>query len=111
MKSLGPLVLFVLTLCAAGAAVPATAEAAPAHGRVSVQPFDGETGPSLRGLVARILRGRGFRVTPGVPRVSGTGQYPSLARDNRLCAFVTGEVEERPRRHTVTFLVWNGVSG
>src|SRR5438552_10004361 len=75
----------------------------PSGMRVSVQPFTqspanagvGELGPALRAQIARLLRERGARVLTSVPRVAGTGQYPSLAHDNRLAAFVTGDLEER----------------
>jgi hypothetical protein len=79
--------------------------------RVSVQPFEGEQGPALRGQIARLLRGRGCRVVTTVPRVGGTGQYLGLARDHRLAAFVTGDLEEGRARHSITFLVWDGASG
>jgi hypothetical protein len=79
--------------------------------RVAVQPFGGELGPALRGQIARLLRGRGARVLTTLPRVGGTGQYLTLARDNRLAAFVTGDLDERPHRATITFLVWDGASG
>jgi hypothetical protein len=79
--------------------------------RVSVQPFEGELGPSLRGQIARLLRGHGCRVVTSVPRVGGTGQYLTLARDHRLAAFVTGDLEEGRTRHSVTFLVWDGATG
>jgi hypothetical protein len=100
--------LFLAGLLAA-AAVPERALAAE---RVSVQPFDGSSGPALRQQVARMLRGRGFRVLTSISRVNGTGQYLGLARDHRVTAFVTGELDERrPRYHRVTFLVWNGATG
>jgi hypothetical protein len=95
--------LSLLTSAAPAAAQPAS--------RVSVQPIEGSAGGMLRAQIARILRGRGYRVVTSIARVGGTGQYPGLARDHRLCAFVTGDIEERPRRHTVTFLVWDGASG
>lgn len=44
-------------------------------------------------------------------RYEGTGQYPSLARDHHLAAFVTAGVEERGRWQHVMFLVWNGLTG
>lgn len=91
------------------AAVPGRALAAE---RVSVQPFDGNSGAALRQQVARMLRGRGFRVLTSISRVNGTGQYRELARDHRVTAFVTGELDERrPGHHRVTFLVWNGATG
>jgi hypothetical protein len=46
-----------------------------------------------------------------LPRFDGTAQYPSVARDNRLAAFVTGDVEERGKWRSITFLVWNGSTG
>jgi len=79
--------------------------------RVSVQPIAGEHGPALRAQVARILRGRGCRVTTALGAVSGTGQYPELARDNRLAAFVVADLVEGTHRDSVTFLVWDGASG
>jgi|GEM_PF-2488048 len=79
--------------------------------RVAVQPIAGEQGPALRAQVARLLRGRGCRVTTSLAAVSGTGQYPELARDNRLSAFVVADLVEGARRDSVTFLVWDGATG
>jgi hypothetical protein len=81
--------------------------------RISVQPIasEGEVGPALRAHLVRILRGRGFRVVTSVPAVSGTAQYPGLARDNHIAAFVVTEVRERATINAVTFLVWQGVDG
>jgi hypothetical protein len=90
--------------------VASTARAQPAA-RVSVQPFDGTAGPALRQQIARALRGHGYRVVTSIARVDGTGQYLSLARDHRLAAFVTGDMEEGRRRQSITFLVWNGATG
>jgi hypothetical protein len=120
--ALGAFLLAALTVAVAprvcGAASRHRARAAPARVahvrpglRVSVQPFEGELGPALRGQVARLLRGHGCRVVTALPRVAGTGQYPGLARDHRLAAFVTGDLEEGRGRHSVTFLVWDGASG
>ncbi|MEP6652151.1 MAG: hypothetical protein ABJA82_02270 [Myxococcales bacterium] len=84
-----------------------------AGAKVAVQPFDGP-GPDadeLRSLVVRIVRGRGFRPMTSLPRYDGTGQYPILARDHTLAAFVTADMEERGTAQRITFLVWNGVSG
>lgn len=103
----GPTVVLAGLAGLAAFAVPTRALAE----RVSVQPFDGAIGPVLRGQIARMLRKRGFRVVTSIPRVTGTGQYLSLARDHRLAAFVTGDVEERKTSHTITFLVWNGSNG
>ncbi len=82
------------------------------HGeKVAVQPFDGPNAEPLRGLVVRIVRGRGFRTMTKLPHYEGTGQYPGLARDHHLTAFVTADLEERGRWQRITFLVWNGVTG
>jgi hypothetical protein len=94
--------------CFVLAAAPAAAQPAP---RVSVQPIDGEAGPALRQLVVRLLRARGYRVVTNIARVDGTGQYLSLARDHRLNAFVTGDVEQGKHRSSITFLVWDGATG
>lgn len=105
-------------------------EPGPAHGRVvgrvsgtarpraktppaqiAVQPFEGPHAEPLRGLVVRIVRDRGFRPMTSLPRYEGTGQYPSLAKDYQLAAFVTADMEDRGRWQSITFLVWNGVKG
>lgn len=78
---------------------------------VAVQPIEGSQGAPLRALVSRIVRGRGFRAMTTLPHYDGTGQYPTLAREHHLAAFVTGDVEERGKWSSITFLVWNGVSG
>ncbi len=78
---------------------------------IAVQPFEGTSGPPLRALVSRIVRGRGFHAVTSLPHYDGTGQYPSVARDHHLAAFVTGDVEERGKWSSITFLVWNGTSG
>jgi hypothetical protein len=87
----------------------AWASSAPA--RISVQPLDGPVGPVLRQQIARLVRGHGFRVVTSIPRVAGTGQYLSLARDHRLAAFVTGDLEEHKTRQTLTILIWDGAGG
>jgi hypothetical protein len=79
--------------------------------RVSVQPINGELGPALRDQIARLLRSRGYRVVTSLSRVVGTGQYLSMARDHRLAAFVTADLEEGRRRHSITFLLWDGATG
>jgi hypothetical protein len=96
---------------AAGLLAMTGAGRAGAASRVSVQPFDGEDGPALRQQIGRLLRQHGFRVLTSIARVDGTGQYLTLARDHRLAAFVTGDVEAHRRRQTITFLVWNGATG
>jgi hypothetical protein len=95
-----------------GGAARRAPEPAPVRGtRVSVQPIGGEIGPAVRAQVARLLQHRGFRVLTSVPAASGTSQYPGLARENRLAAFVVADVTERGRSATVTFLVWSGEDG
>jgi len=79
--------------------------------RVSVQPIEGALGPALRDQIARLLRARGCRVVMTLPRVRGTGQYLTMARENRLAAFVSADLEEGRARDGVTFLVWDGASG
>jgi hypothetical protein len=78
-----------------------------------VQPIAtlGTTGPELRTQLVRILRGRGFRVLTSLPAVSGTAQYPVLAKDHEIAAFVVAEVEERASIDVVRFLVWQGSDG
>jgi hypothetical protein len=76
-----------------------------------VQPIEGPGGPALRAEVARILRGRGFQVVTSLPSVTGTAQYPGIAKDNSISAFVVGGTEGRAHRRSVTFLVWTGSDG
>ncbi|HEY8924284.1 MAG TPA: hypothetical protein VIU64_07880 [Polyangia bacterium] len=80
--------------------------------RIAVQPFEGgaNAGP-LRALVSRIVRGHGFRPVTTLPHYEGTGQYPNLAREHHLTAFVTAGVEQRGPWSSVTFLVWSGANG
>jgi len=78
---------------------------------VAVQPFEGPSGASVRQQIARMVRGHGFRVVTSIPRVEGTGQYPTLARDHQVAAFVTGDLEDRKTRNTITVLVWDGARG
>jgi hypothetical protein len=88
------------------------AEPAPVRGtRVAVQPIGGAVGPTLRAQVTRLLKQRGFRVLTSVPAVSGTSQYPGMAREHGLAAFVVTDVTERGRSASVTFLVWRGDDG
>jgi hypothetical protein len=102
------LLLFSAVLAAVFALHPA---AAGADERVSVQPIEGELGPVVRRDVARMLRAHGFRPITSIARVDGTGQYLTLARDHRLAALVTADIEEHRTRHTIRFLVWNGATG
>ena len=113
--------LLGLALMVAGLlARPTTAQARgrrAAHPRVltgqlvAVQPIEGTQGAPLRALVSRIVRSRGYRSMTSLPHYDGTGQYPALAREHHLTAFVTGDVEERGKWSSITFLVWNGVTG
>ncbi len=87
--------------------------AAAARPRVAVQPF---TGPSpekeqVRRIVARIVARHGFRVLTSIPAVSGTGQYPQLARDKEVKAFIVADTDVRGQRVLATFLVWQGLDG
>lgn len=84
---------------------------APGGQVVAVQPIQGSQGAPLRALVSRIVHGRGYRSMTSLPHYDGTGQYPALAREHHLTAFVTGDVDERGKWSSITFLVWNGVSG
>jgi hypothetical protein len=96
----------------ANAARPHAPAPATVRGKIAVQPIDGPTNmESMRGLVVRIVRGRGYRTMTSLPRYEGTGQYPILARDHHLSAFVTADVEERGKWQRITFLVWNGATG
>jgi hypothetical protein len=78
---------------------------------VSVQPLEGRNGERVRREVARVVRGRRFRVVTEVPKASGTGQYYTWARELGLTAFVVGELQSLGRRQRVTFLVWSGHDG
>ncbi|HXI55346.1 MAG TPA: ammonium transporter [Polyangia bacterium] len=106
-------------LLAAGALVAHPRAAEAKGGRnvaVSVSPFGGDNSEPLRRQVTRLMRGRGFSVVTSLPRVDDSTQYPPLAREHHLAAFLTGDVETRqrartPARQTVTFVVWNGATG
>lgn len=89
------------------------AEIAWAGPRISVQPFNGPDPESraVRQQVARIVARHGFRVLTSIPSVSGTGQYPQIARERELNAFVVADVTPRGNRLAVTFLIWQGVDG
>jgi hypothetical protein len=75
--------------------------------RVAVQPIAGNVGPALRAQISRILQQRGVRVLTSLPAVSGTSQYPEMASEHRLAAFVVTDVTERGHSANVTFLVWH----
>jgi hypothetical protein len=100
--------LVVLVVLIARAS-PAGAQAASA--RVAVQPLDGTVGPPLRQQITRLVRGHGFQVLTSIPRVQGTSQYPEVARNHRLAAFVTCDLEEHRARQTLTILIWDGAHG
>ncbi|HJX54625.1 MAG TPA: hypothetical protein VJ801_17800, partial [Polyangia bacterium] len=52
-----------------------------------------------------------FAVLTSIPAVSGTGQYPQIARDRELKAFVVADIEQKGKRLAMTFLVWQGIDG
>ena len=81
--------------------------------RGAVQPFSGpdEDSRLVRHHVARIVANHGFAVLTSIPAVSGTGQYPQIARDRELKAFVVADIEQKGKRLAMTFLVWQGVDG
>jgi hypothetical protein len=81
--------------------------------RVAVQPFSGPDADSrlVRHHVARIVANHGFAVLTSLPAVSGTAQYPRIARDRELKAFVVADIEEKGKRLAMTFLVWQGIDG
>jgi hypothetical protein len=79
--------------------------------RVAVQPFGGPETEPLRRQVAGIVGKHGFRVLTSLAPVSGTGQYPGLAKDKNLSAFVVGEAVEKGKRINLSFLIWQGIDG
>jgi hypothetical protein len=101
------LILAIAALALAMLAAPA----ALARPRVSVQPIEGIGGSAVRATVVRVVRRKGMRVTTGIPRAEGTGQYYTWAREVGVKAFVAGELETRGKRQRATFLVWSGSSG
>jgi len=105
---IGFVVLVALVMVVASAGAAAASESTP---RVAVQPLEGTAGPSLRQQIARLVRGHGFQVLTSIPRVDGTAQYPAVARDHRLAAFVTCDLEEHKTRQTLTILIWDGARG
>jgi hypothetical protein len=78
---------------------------------VAVQPIAGNAGTTVRGTVTRIVRLHGYHTLTTLPAYEGTGQYPGLARENNVRAFVTADLEERGSRRALTFLVWSGSTG
>jgi hypothetical protein len=79
--------------------------------RVAVQPFGGPETEPLRRQVASIVGKHGFRVLTSLAQVSGTSQYPGLAKDKNLSAFVVADVVEKGTRVSLSFLIWQGMDG
>jgi hypothetical protein len=81
--------------------------------RVAVQPFSGPDADSalVRRHVARIVANHGFAVMTSIPAVSGTGQYPQIAREHELKAFVVADIDKRGNRLAMTILIWQGADG
>ena len=79
--------------------------------RVAVQPFGGPETEPLRKQVASIVGKHGFRILASLSAVSGTSQYPGLARDKKLSAFVVADVVEKGKRVSLSFLIWQGMDG
>lgn len=99
-------IFVALLVCLDVSALPALA--AP---RVAVQPFGGPETEALRKQVASIVGKHGFRVLTSLAQVSGTSQYPGLAKDKNLSAFVVGDVVEKGKRVSLSFLIWQGIDG
>jgi hypothetical protein len=78
---------------------------------VAVQPFGGPETELLRKQVASIVGRHGFRVLTSLASVSGTCQYPGLAKDKNLSAFVVGDVVEKGKRVSLSVLIWQGIDG
>jgi len=79
--------------------------------RVAVQPFGGPETEPLRRQVASIVGKHGFRVLTSLAPVSGTSQYPGLAKAKNVSAFVVADVVEKGKRVSVSLLVWQGIDG
>jgi Amt family ammonium transporter len=95
-------------------ALVAQPRAADAKSTISVQPFSGQKSDALRDQVAGLIRRRGFTVLTSIPRLDDPDQYPAVARERQVSAFVTGEISRSQRaraRRTVTVAVWNGATG
>jgi hypothetical protein len=105
---MGPVLGTLLVLAALCLGAP---PAQAARARVSIQPIAGDGGPRLRSQVVRLVRKRGFRVFTEIPTATGTSQYYTWAREAKLTAFVSGELENLGRRQRATFLVWSGNTG
>ena len=79
--------------------------------RVAVQPFGGPETEPLRKLVASIVSKHGVRVLTSLSPVSGTSQYPGLAKQKNLSAFVVADVVEKGPRVSLSLLIWQGIDG
>jgi len=101
-------VRFAVILLSLLASSPLSALAAP---RVAVQPFSGNETELLRRQVAQIVGHHGFRVLTTLAPVSGTSQYPGLAKEKNLSAFIVADVVDKGKRVSVSFLVWQGIDG
>lgn len=101
MRSALPVALLPLLLATTALAAP----------RVAVQPFGGPETEPYRRQVAKIVSRHGFRVLTSLANVSGTSQYPGLAKAKRLSAFVVADVDNRGKRMVLSFLVWQGIDG
>ena len=88
--------------------LPAGAFASP---RVAVQPFGGPETEPFRQQVAKIIGRHGFKVLTSLTGVSGTSQYPGLAKEKHLSAFVVADADDRGERIILSFLVWQGIDG
>lgn len=86
----------------------AVAWAAP---RVAVQPFGGPDTETYRRQVVKIVARHGFKVVTSLPAVSGTSQYPGLAKEKKLSAFVVADADDRGQRIILSFLIWQGIDG
>jgi hypothetical protein len=101
----------VVTAILIGVLTSLLVSAAFAGSRVAVQPFGGPETEPLRQQVARIVGKHGFRVLTNLAPVSGTAQYPGLAKQKRLSAFVVADVSEHGKHIHVSFVVWQGING
>jgi len=88
--------------------LPTGALAAP---RVAVQPFGGPETEAYRRQVAKIVGRHGFKVLTSLASVSGTSQYPGLAKEKRISAFVVADADSRGKRLVLSFLIWQGYDG
>ena len=78
---------------------------------MAVQPFGGPETEAYRQQVAKLIGRHGFKVVTSLPAASGTSQYPGLAREKQIAAFVVADAEDRGERIALGFLVWQGIDG